>query len=198
MPLTDFEIASDIAAGNLRIEPYSVDLLQPASIDVQLGPKLLIPKPELDHIDLGEQRDISGLYQDYDMRFEAGAGSISTKNGGYWLDPGQFILGATLQRVTIGGMLCGHLTGRSTLGRVGLLVHATAGFCDPGFSGCITLEIKNLSNSSILLRPGIRIGQLLVERLNGVPTRVYGADGLASGYTGSNDGPVAPNLNRKL
>lgn len=192
MPLSDVKLRAYLATGELKVSELEDRHVQSASIDVHLGYKLLVPKrngAEYAHVDLGAGADISDRYDQVDMR---GVG------GCHYLYPGDFVLGATNQRVSFSNRLCGHFTGRSTLGRVGLLVHVTAGFCDPGFEGCITLEIKNLAPYAIILRPGIGIGQILVECVDGVVSRKYGDEGLGSAYTGANDGPVPPNLARKL
>jgi dCTP deaminase len=188
MPLSDRELKECLREGSLSVHPTEDRYIQPASIDVHLGPRLLVPKHELTCIDLGAGVDVSDMYDRIDMR----------NWGSYLLQPGEFVLGATSEYVSFASYLCGHFTGRSTLGRVGLLVHVTAGFCDPGFEGCITLEIKNLAPYAIKLSPGVGIGQILVERMDGAVDNPYGSKAVGSAYTGPNDGPVPPALARKL
>lgn len=102
----------------------------------------------------------------------------------WWLEPGEFALGSTLEKVTLPATLCAQVNGKSSLGRLGLLVHATAGFVDPGFSGELTLELKNLSNHVIPLSRGMAVAQLVFHRLTSPAQRPYGHEELGSHYQG--------------
>lgn len=205
MPLSDESLREVLATGSLVVEPEPEDLrIQPASIELRLGPQLLVLQlqdvkehPDREWcvrvypvVDLRSPQDVSGHY-------------ARVPTDGYVLEPGAFVLGATLEAVSIGPQLCANFDGRSTFGRLGLAVHVTAGFCDPGFgfydgASNITLEIKNLSKQTIILAAGIGIGQLVVSRMDGKVQRPYGSCQLKSGYGTKQMGPVAPNLGRKL
>lgn len=194
MPVSDLKLREYLEHGWLKITPTPEDRhIQPASIDLHLGPLFLVPK--LDDLskgmDLGAGVSVENAYDHVDIRDPRWGNR-------YVLHPNEFILGATSERVEFANNLCGNFTGRSTLGRVGLLVHVTAGFCDPGFKGCITLEIKNVAPYPIILREGVGIGQIIVDVIDGYVQRPYGSSLVGSAYSGPNEGPVAPNLARKL
>src|SRR5699024_2416381 len=106
------------------------------------------------------------------------------------LHPGEFVLGATLERVELPDDLAGRLEGKSSLGRLGLLTHSTAGFIDPGFGGHITLELSNVANLPITLWPGMKIGQLCLFRLSSPAEAPYGSASTGSKYQGQR-GPTA-------
>lgn len=196
--LSDLELRSVLAAGSLKVTPEPEDhRFQPCSIDLRLGPVLKryqrkctdrirkLMGQRFEAVDLGAEEDIAKYYYPYDTE-------------GYELEPGGFVLGATLEQVSVDATLCAHVDGRSTLGRLGLMIHVTAGFVDPGFSGNITLEIFNAAPYAIKLRSGIGIGQLLVSLVCGTVDRPYGTSGVKSKYGGVQEGPVPPNLGRKL
>jgi dCTP deaminase len=109
---------------------------------------------------------------------------VRAGDDGYILHPGKFVLGSTIEKVRLGHQLAGRLEGKSSLGRLGLLVHSTAGFIDPGFSGRVTLELSNVATLPIRLRPGMKIGQLGVLRLSSPVLRPYGSAELGSRYQG--------------
>ncbi len=186
MPLSDTALRDLMEQGHVVIQPQPKDKdIQPCSIDLHLGPTLLVPHlPPVD----------------FRYAHPTGVDHYYTKVAadGYELKPGAFLLGATEEHVSLGKQYCAHFDGRSTLGRLGLIVHVTAGFCDPGFKGNITLEIKNLADHSMVLAEGMGIGQLLVDRVNGFVSRPYGSEGTANKYTAENVGPVPPNLRRTL
>ena len=100
------------------------------------------------------------------------------------LHPGEFVLGSTFEAISLPDDLAGRLEGKSSLGRLGLLTHSTAGFIDPGFSGHITLELSNVANLPITLWPGMKIGQLCLFRLSSPAERPYGSEGVGSRYQG--------------
>lgn len=156
MILSDRTLRAELDAGTLVIDPPPADsAIQPASIDLHLG---------------AEQRSVAGHHR---QRF-----------GQWYLEPNQFLLGHTDEAVTIPAHLVGQLNGKSSLGRLGLAIHITAGFIDPGFSGQITLELHNCSLYPILLRQGMPIGQLVLMRLTAPAERPYGSAGLGSKYQG--------------
>ena len=149
MLLSDRDITAAIAEGRLGIDPYDKGLVQPSSIDVRLDRFFRVfNNARYTHIDPAlQQDDLTTLVEpDGDEPFV--------------LHPGEFVLGSTLEVVTIPDDLAARLEGKSSLGRLGLLTHSTAGFVDPGFSGHITLELSNVANLPITLWPGMKIGQL--------------------------------------
>ena len=172
MILSDREIRSRLQQGDLRIAPLNWDEIQPASIDMKLAARLRI---------------FSALPgQDMDpMNPEETAPTIETHiaaDGVFRLMPGQFILGATIEKVVIPHDIVGRIEGKSSLGRLGLLIHATAGYVDPGFQGDLTLEISNGAANPILLRPGMRIAQLALLQATSPAERPYGSQNLQSRY----------------
>lgn len=178
--LSDGHIATEVSRGRITINPPAgVDQLQPASVDVTLGDTIRVFRPR----GLGRRVWIGDIPDDLTE-----ARSIT---GGIVLTPGEFILATTAERVELPADICGFLHGRSTLGRLGLLVHATAGLIDPGYRGQITLEVSNIGPLELELRPGDRIGQLTFERMSSRCARPYGAPGLDSHYQGQ-IGPTPP------
>lgn len=144
MLLSDRDITAAIAEGRLGIEPYDPGLVQPSSIDVRLDRFFRVfNNSRYTHIDPAEQQDdLTTLVEpDGDDPFV--------------LHPGEFVLGSTLEVISLPDDLAARLEGKSSLGRLGLLTHSTAGFVDPGFSGHITLELSNVANLPITLWPGI-------------------------------------------
>lgn len=177
MLLSDQDLRGELNAGGLAVNPLNLDLVQPASIDVRLGRLFRVfNNHTATHIDPAVP--VGGLT----TLIRAGA-------DGFPLHPGEFVLGATVERVTIGAHLAGRLEGKSSLGRLGLVVHATAGFIDPGFDGHITLELSSVATLPIRLHVGMKIGQLCVMRLSSPAASPYGADGLGSRYQGQ-QGPT--------
>lgn len=159
------------------ISPYTWAQLQPASYDVGLDSKILIPArgaglhpnpTPADIIDLAEE--IPDLYHERVI------------DAGFVLYPGQFILGATRERVNIPSNIVGRIEGKSSVARLGITAHITAGYLDPGFRGNVTLEIVNLSPARVRLWPGIAIAQLGFEEMTSASSRPYGSPGLGSHY----------------
>lgn len=167
MILSDRDIEYELKEGDLVVEPID-DLeqqIQPASIDLRLGEEFSsLPDEEI----ISVNDDLSELEP---------ANEWSVPTGELFaLDPGQFVLGTTLERVEIPPHLLGRLEGRSSVGRLSIEIHSTAGIIDPGYEGEITLEITNNSSSTIVLEPGMRAGQLLIEQLTSPSRRPYGDD----------------------
>jgi dCTP deaminase len=165
MILSDGDIIAEVKAGNLKITPFSKKNVQPASYDVTLGHEFRIfknaHKPYLD------VREDASKFMEL-VKIKKGDPII--------VHPGEFLLGTTVERVSLPPDLVAQLNGRSSLGRLGIIIHATAGFIDPGFSGHITLEMTNMSNIPIALYPGMRIGQFSLLRLS-TPAKVpYGVE----------------------
>lgn len=167
-----------IEKGLALIHPWNDEQLQPASYDVRLGSELLVPwvgpkNPMAPHefIDLG-----GPVPDDTYVPFDMGDG------GFYTLYPRKFVLGVTQERVNVPNDIVGRIEGKSSIGRVGITAHVTAGYLDPGFRGCVTLEIVNLFPIAIRLRPGVLIAQLGFEYMSGPCDRPYGSAGLKSRY----------------
>jgi dCTP deaminase len=171
MLLSDRDIKASIAEGRLALEPYDAGLVQPSSIDVRLDRYFRVfNNSRYTHIDPALQQD------DLTTPVEPDG------DGPFVLHPGEFVLGSTLEVVTIPDDLAARLEGKSSLGRLGLLTHSTAGFVDPGFSGHITLELSNVANLPITLWPGMKIGQLCIFRLTSASAHPYGSAVYGSRY----------------
>jgi dCTP deaminase len=171
--LSDRDIRSEIAAERLAIDPYDPDLVQPSSVDVRLDNMFRVfNNTRYTHIDPSIQQDeLTSLVQ-------------PDPGEPFVLHPGEFVLGSTLELCTLPDDLAGRLEGKSSLGRLGLLTHSTAGFIDPGFSGHITLELSNVANLPITLWPGMKIGQLCLLRLTSPAEHPYGSAQAGSKYQG--------------
>jgi dCTP deaminase len=179
MLLSDRDITAAIAEGRLGIEPYDAGLVQPSSIDVRLDRYFRVfNNARYTHIDPAQQQDdLTTLVEpDGDEPFV--------------LHPGEFVLGSTLEVVSVPDDLAARLEGKSSLGRLGLLTHSTAGFVDPGFSGHITLELSNVANLPITIYPGMKIGQISFFRLSTAAETPYGSSRTGSKYQGQR-GPTA-------
>ena len=173
MLLSDRDIKAQVDAGRLRLEPYEPSLLQPSSIDVRLDRFFRVFNNHLyTHIDPSTRQD------DLTAQVEVQDGEA------FVLHPGEFVLASTLEVITLGDQLAGRLEGKSSLGRLGLLTHSTAGFIDPGFSGHVTLELSNVANLPIKLWPGMKIGQLCIFRLSSPAEHPYGSAVYGSRYQG--------------
>ena len=167
MILSDGEIKELVQQGNIYVptdnHPIELDLqMGPSSLDLRLGPEILLfDNHAMRLIDLSEKAPPR-------MRRV----QIDEKEG-FVLHPGEFVLGTTVEAVKIPVELVGRLEGRSSLGRLGLVIHATAGFIDPGFEGQITLEMQNIGSQPLLLRPYQRVCQLCFIRMSKVPEMPY-------------------------
>lgn len=178
MLLSDGDLAEAVAAGRLKVSPFHPGSVQPASIDIRLSRQFRVfTGHQYDAIDPDRQQP--GLTRPV----------IIPGDGVFILHPGEFALGCTLETVTLPADLAARLEGKSSLGRLGLQTHSTAGWIDPGFSGQVTLELKNVAPLPIRLRPGMRIGQLCIIQCIRPARRPYGHPGLGSRYQGQ-IGPV--------
>ena len=173
MVLSDRSILDAIHAGRIVIEPFDPTCVQPASVDLRLdGVFRVFRHSSHPYIDLAKETD--------DLTEE-----VTVPEGEpFMLHPGEFVLGSTLECVTLAGDLVGRLEGKSSLGRLGLLTHVTAGFCDPGFSGYLTLELSNVSMLPITLYKAMRVGQISFFTMTTPAERPYGSPGLESRYQG--------------
>ncbi|MFP5019241.1 dCTP deaminase [Pseudonocardia phyllosphaerae] len=173
MLLSDGDLSKDIESGRLVLDPWDAEMLQPSSIDVRLDRFFhVFQNSRYTHIDPSQQQD------------ELTTGVETPDGEPFVLHPGEFVLGSTFERVGLPDDLAGRLEGKSSLGRLGLLTHSTAGFIDPGFTGHITLELSNVANLPITLWPGMKIGQLCLFRLSSPAQKPYGSEGVGSRYQG--------------
>lgn len=179
MLLSDRDIKAEIDGGRVRLEPYDEVMVQPSSIDVRLDKYFrLFDNHKYPFIDPAEdQPDLTRL-----IEVERGEPFI--------LHPGEFVLGSSYEIVTLPDDLAARLEGKSSLGRLGLLTHSTAGFVDPGFSGHVTLELSNAATLPIKLWPGMKVGQLCFFRLSSPAESPYGSAKYGSRYQGQR-GPTA-------
>ncbi|SDM50324.1 dCTP deaminase [Cryobacterium flavum] len=179
MLLSDRDIKAELNAGRIGLEPLDPAMIQPSSIDVRLDRLFrLFDNHKYAYIDPAEdQPELTHL--------------IETKpDEPFILHPGEFVLGATYEQVTLPDNVAARLEGKSSLGRLGLLTHSTAGFIDPGFSGHVTLELSNVATLPIKLWPGMKIGQLCFFQLSSPAEKPYGSSEYGSRYQGQR-GPTA-------
>ena len=179
MLLSDRDIKAELDAGRVVLDALDPAMLQPASIDVRLDRFFrLFDNHRYPVIDPAQdQPDLTRL--------------VEVENGNpFVLHPGEFVLGSTFEQVTLPDDVAARLEGKSSLGRLGLLTHSTAGFVDPGFSGHVTLELSNMATLPITLWPGMKIGQLCFFRLSSPAEFPYGSEKYGSRYQGQR-GPTA-------
>jgi dCTP deaminase len=170
--LSDRDIRAAIAAGRIEIEPFDPRCVQPASVDIRLDARFRVFRSTRHaYIDLANVLDdITELVEAQDGRFV--------------LHPGEFVLGSSRERIRLAEDLVSRVEGKSSLGRLGLLIHSTAGFVDPAWNGHLTLELSNVNTIPITLYPGMRIGQLSFFPLSSPAERPYGSPDLGSAYQG--------------
>ena len=179
MLLSDRDIRSQIDAGRVELDPYEPAMVQPSSIDVRLDKFFRVfDNHKYAAIDPAiEQPELTRL--------------IEVESGNpFVLHPGEFVLGSTYESVTLPDDIAARLEGKSSLGRLGLLTHSTAGFIDPGFEGNVTLELSNTATLPINLWPGMKIGQLCFFQLSSPAEHPYGSSAYGSRYRGQR-GPTA-------
>jgi dCTP deaminase len=169
--LSDRDIRAEVEARRIRLEPYDLAMIQPSSIDVRLDRLFRVfENHRYPHID-------PALEQPELTREVEPAGDEP-----FILHPGEFVLGSTFEVVSLPDDVAARLEGKSSLGRLGLLTHSTAGFIDPGFSGHVTLELSNVATLPIKLYPGMKIGQLCFFRLSSPAEHPYGSAAYGSRY----------------
>ncbi|HQY32482.1 dCTP deaminase [Actinotalea sp.] len=179
MLLSDRDIRTELDSGRILLEPYEPAMIQPSSIDVRLdrffrlfdNHKYPVIDPATDQPDLTRLVEVEG-------------------DEAFVLHPGEFVLGSTYESVTLPDDVAARLEGKSSLGRLGLLTHSTAGFIDPGFTGHVTLELSNVATLPIMLWPGMKIGQMCFFRLSSPSEHPYGSGAAGSRYQGQR-GPTA-------
>lgn len=173
MLLSDRDLTGALKTGSLQLDPFEPALVQPSSIDVRLDRLFRVFNNHLyTHIDPSTRQD------ELTSQVEVADGEP------FVLHPGEFVLASTLEVITLGDQLAGRLEGKSSLGRLGLLTHSTAGFIDPGFSGHVTLELSNVATLPIRLWPGMKIGQLCIFQLSSPAEHSYGSEVYGSRYQG--------------
>ena len=179
MLLSDKDIRTQIDAGRVVCEPYEPKMIQPSSIDVRLDKFFRVfENHKYEVIDPSKEQP------ELTREIEVG------NDEHFILHPGEFVLASTYEVITLPDDIAGRLEGKSSLGRLGLLTHSTAGFIDPGFSGHITLELSNVANLPVKLFPGMKIGQLCLIKLSSAAEHPYGSAIYGSRYQGQR-GPTA-------
>jgi dCTP deaminase len=171
--LSDGDIRKEIASGRVAIEPWDPEMVQPSSIDVRIDRYFRVfENHRYPHIDPAEEQpDLTRLVE-------------TPGDEPFILHPGEFVLASTYEVVTLPDDVSARLEGKSSIGRLGLLTHSTAGFIDAGFSGHVTLELSNVATLPIKLWPGMKIGQLCFFRLTSPAERPYGSGASGSRYQG--------------
>ncbi|CAB4876801.1 unannotated protein [freshwater metagenome] len=173
MLLSDRDIRKELSDGRVGVEPFDEAMIQPSSVDVRLDKffrvfenhKYSVIDPSIEQPELTRE--------------------VIAEDGEHFiLHPGEFVLASTYEVITLPDDIAGRLEGKSSLGRLGLLTHSTAGFIDPGFSGHITLELSNVANLPVKLFPGMKIGQLCLIKLSSPAEHPYGSAIYASRYQG--------------
>ncbi|MFJ1753814.1 dCTP deaminase [Kitasatospora sp. NPDC088134] len=179
MLLSDKDIRTEIDNGRVVIDPFDPSMVQPSSIDVRLDRFFRVfENHRYPHIDPSEEQpDLTRLVE-------------PEGDEAFILHPGEFVLASTYEVITLPDDVASRLEGKSSLGRLGLLTHSTAGFIDPGFSGHVTLELSNVATLPIKLYPGMKIGQLCLFRLSSPSEHPYGSARYGSRYQGQR-GPTA-------
>lgn len=184
MLLSDRDIRAELDSGRVGLDPLDPAMVQPASVDVRLDRFFrLFDNHRYAHIDPRQEQDELTRLVEVDP------------DEAFILHPGEFVLGSTYEQVTLPDDLAARLEGKSSLGRLGLLTHSTAGFIDPGFSGHVTLELSNVATLPITLWPGMRIGQLCFFRLSSAAQSPYGTGANQNRYQGQR-GPTASRAHR--
>ena len=179
MLLSDRDILAEIDEKRVQLDPFDAAMVQPSSVDVRLDRYFRVfENHKYPHIDPAqEQPDLTRMVE-------------PDAEEPFILHPGEFVLGSTYEMVSLPDDVAARLEGKSSLGRLGLLTHSTAGFIDPGFSGHVTLELANVANLPIKLWPGMKIGQLCFFRLSSPAEHPYGSERYGSRYQGQR-GPTA-------
>lgn len=178
MILSDASIKAEIAAGRIGFDPFDERMIQPSSVDVTLDPRFLVFRNHTQAI-IDVKKDMTGMLEPVTVEGD----------DAFILHPGEFVLASTAERITIANDLVGRLDGKSSLGRLGLVIHSTAGFIDAGWDGHITLELSNVASLPITLYAGMKVGQISFWQMTTPADRPYGSASLGSKYRGQ-DGPT--------
>jgi dCTP deaminase len=171
--LSDVSIEEQLLAGGIVIDPLGPNAMQPSSVDLRVDRYFRVFRNDTTpYIDPKQaQEDLTEMVEVSD-------------GGAFILHPGEFVLGSTLERVALGNDLVARLEGKSSLGRLGLLIHSTAGFVDAGWDGHLTLELSNVANLPIAIYPGMKIGQISFLRMTTEASTPYGSSSTGSKYKG--------------
>ena len=177
--LSDRTIRAEIAAGRIKVDPFDPAMVQPSSIDVRLDDQFLVFRSHTRAV-IDVKEDLSDLTELVTV----------DEDEAFILHPGEFVLGSTAECIGVPDDLVARIEGKSSLGRLGLLIHTTAGFVDAGFEGYLTLELSNVATLPITLYPGMKVGQISFIRMDGPAEHPYGSGSLGSKYAGQ-VGPTA-------
>jgi dCTP deaminase len=177
--LSDRDIRKEIESGRVVLDPFDPAMIQPSSVDVRLDRFYRV-------FENHRYPFIDPAVEQPDLTREI----ATAPDEPFVLHPGEFVLASTYEVITLPDDIAGRLEGKSSLGRLGLLTHSTAGFIDPGFSGHVTLELSNVANLPITLHAGMKIGQLCLFRLSSPAEHPYGSEKYGSRYQGQR-GPTA-------
>ncbi len=173
MILSDRDLRADLAAGRIIIEPFDETCVQPSSRDGKVSNLFRVFRNHTAAV-LDVKQDLTGLTELVEV----------PEGEAFLLHPGEFVLGSTLERVAVPSDLVARVEGKSSLGRLGLVIHSTAGFIDAGFDGHVTLELANLANLPITLYPGMKIGQISFIKMTSPAEKPYGSGAAGSKYQG--------------
>jgi dCTP deaminase len=185
MLLADRHIREAVDAGVIGIEPWEPGNVQPASVDVRLDRHFKLMRPSNSAID--PCRDSAEAFNEAEI----------ADGCCLYFAPGDFALASTFERITLPAHVVARVEGRSSLARLGLVTHATAGFIDPGFTGHVTFELSNVGTRPLLLWPGMRVAQLAFQTMTGAAEQPYGSDGLHSHYQGQR-GPTLSRIHERF
>jgi dCTP deaminase len=174
MVLSDRSIKEEIAKGRIVIEPLDSDCVQPASVDVHLDKRLLVFRTWRHPIYIDVRQNPDNLTESVEL----------DEDKPFFLQPGELVLASTLEYITLPIDIVAHLEGKSSLGRIGLLMHSTTGYVDPGWRGHLTLNLSNVAKLPITLYHKMKIGQITFLRLTSAVEKPYGSEGLGSKYQG--------------
>ncbi len=176
MILSDRTIREELEAGRIEIEPLTEDCIQPSSVDLHVDRYFRVFRNHSARaIDVRQnQKDLTDLVEIED----------ADSGGAFMLHPGEFVLGSTAERVRLPDDLVARLEGKSSLGRLGLLIHSTAGFVDAGWNGHLTLELSNVATLPITIYPGMKVGQISFLRMTTPADTPYGSTTVGSKYQG--------------
>ena len=182
MLLSDGTIKKLVGEGRIKLTPYRAEYVQPASIDVTLADRFItFRRTGATYID--PERLDDDLFEQV----------VVKPQEGFVMHPGEFVLASTIERLELPDDISARLEGKSSLGRIGLMIHSTAGFVDAGWKGDLTLELNNVATMPIRLRPGMKIGQLSFMMMDAPAQRPYGSEGLGSKYQGQSGPTPAKN-----
>ena len=175
MVLSDRTIREEVEAGRIVFDPFDPSLIQPSSVDMRVDRKFRVfNNARYPYIDVRQpMEDLTSL--------------VEVDEEPFILHPGEFVLGQTLERVKLPTDIVARLEGKSSLGRLGLLIHSTAGFVDAGFEGNLTLELSNVANLPITIYHGMPIGQISFMRMDQAVDRPYGSGETGSKYQGQDE-----------